>query len=112
MNSSFKVMLFETVRGEKPVKAFILEQDQTTKAKIYHIIDLLETHGLMLGMPYSKKLHADIYELRIRGKKELRILYTHIETHFYLLHAFKKQTRKTPLKEMHVALNRRAQILD
>jgi len=104
--TKFKIILFETSRGEKPVESAILQQNASTKAKIARQIDLLEKHGYLLGMPHSKKLQQDLYELRIRGKNELRILYTFRGNKIFLLHVFKKQSQRTPSKEIKTALSR------
>lgn len=103
---SWAVLLFETNRGEKPVEKFIASKSPQTKAKIIHLIDLLGFHGNILGMPHSKQLSKGLYELRIRGREEIRILYCFKKKNIYLLHGFKKQTQKTPLKEFDIALKR------
>ena len=53
---SWNILLFETQRGEKPVEEFIITKSPQTKAKIAHLINLLEIHGNILGMPHSKQL--------------------------------------------------------
>jgi len=103
---SWNILIFEIKRGEKPVEEFIVSKSPQTKAKIAHLINLLETHGNILGMPHSKQLIKNLYELRIRGKEEIRILYCFKGKDIYLLHGFKKQTRKTPNKEIEIALKR------
>ncbi|HTK03372.1 MAG TPA: type II toxin-antitoxin system RelE/ParE family toxin [Alphaproteobacteria bacterium] len=107
----WNVYFFQTLRGEKIVKEFIKNLQEKTIGKISQHIDLLKTHGPFLGMPYSKKLTKEISELRIRGKDEIRILYMFSKNDIYLLHAFKKQTQKTPVKEIKLAEDRR-KILD
>jgi len=102
----WNVILFESKRGEKFVEEFVKSQDSHTIAKVSHAIDLLEKHGPFLGMPHSKKLTRKLYELRIRGKQEVRIIYVFVEEKIYLLHAFKKQAQKTPKKEIKIAENR------
>lgn len=59
-------------------------------------------------MPHCKKLTSDIFELRIRGKEEVRILYSTRKGDIYLLHAFKKKSQKTPAKEIKIAEQRMA----
>ncbi len=103
---SWNIILFETLRGEKPIEEFITSKSPQTKAKITHLIDILQIHGNILGMPHSKQLTKGLYELRVRGKEELRILYCFKQKNIYLLHAFKKQTQKTPAKEIEIALKR------
>lgn len=108
---SWNIYFFQTVRGEKIVKEYIFKLQAKTIGKVSQNIDLLKIHGPLLGMPYSKRLKKDIYELRIRGKEEIRILYTFSKDDIYLLHIFKKQTQKTPNKEIKIAEDRR-RILD
>lgn len=108
---AWNVYFFQTPRGEKIVKEFIKRLAPKTVGKISQSLDLLKEHGPLLGMPYSKKLTREINELRIRGKEEVRILYTFSKNNIYLLHAFKKKTQKTPRKEIDTAEKRRI-ILD
>lgn len=102
----WKIKVYESKRGEKPVEEFIKSCESQTIAKIAHHIDLLEKHGAFLGMPHSKKLTAKLYELRIRGTQEIRIIYAFIKSNIYLLHAFKKQTQKISRKELNLSLGR------
>lgn len=104
---NWNVLTFETSRGEKPVDEFIKELSFQTKSKIIHLLDLLESHGNNLGMPYSKRLDNNLFELRIRGKQEIRIFYCFKKRDIILLHGFKKQTQKTPQREIAKALARR-----
>ena len=102
----WKIILFENKRGEKPVEYFIKSLSAATIAKVVHEIDLLERHGNMLRIPHSKMISNNLYELRIRGKEEVRIFYTFKIRNIYLLHSFKKKSQKTPAKEIKVAKNR------
>lgn len=49
---------------------------------------------------------CDIKGIGIRSKQEIRIIYCFKNRNIYLLHAFKKQTQKTPRKEIETALKR------
>jgi len=108
---AWKVKFFQTSRGDYPVKEFIKEQDATTYAKILHSTLLLKNGGPFLKPPYMKKLQDKLYELRITGKTAIRIFYTVSENEYYLLHAFKKKTQKTPPKELKIALDRIRKII-
>lgn len=103
---AWKIILFGTGRSEKPVEELIKSLLPQTIAKVIRTLDLLEKYGSFLNMPHSKKLTSEIYELRIRGKQEIRILYAFLGNDIYLLHAFKKQSQKTPSKEINTAINR------
>ncbi len=102
----WKVLLFEDTRGEKPVFDFIKSLSKISIAKVTHMIDLLEAHGNLVRMPHSKQILNNLYELRVRGKEEIRIFYTFKGSKIYLLHCFKKKTQKTPTKEIKIALSR------
>jgi len=102
----WKILEYETNRGERPVAKFIKRQQPQTIAKIVHLIDLLEIYGPLLGMPHTKRLESNLYELRVRGKEEIRILYGFLGKTIYLLSCFKKQKQKTPKKEIETAKQR------
>lgn len=103
---TWQVIAFESSRGEKYIEEFIKSLDSSTVSKVTHIVDLLEKYGFLLGLPHSKKITTDLYELRIRGKEEIRIIYAFVKRNIYLLHAFKKKTERTPQKEINTATNR------
>jgi len=103
----WKIITFESNRGEKIVDEFIKSQKPEVKAKIAHSVRLLIAYGNKLGLPHSKSLGNGLYELRIRGKDEIRIIYCFVSQRtIYLLHSFKKQTQKLPTKELEIAKQR------
>jgi len=108
---SWKVYFFQTTRGDYPVKDFIKWQDQATYAKILHSVLLLKNHGPYLKPPYIKKLQDKLYELRISGKIAIRIFYTVHHNEYYLLHAFKKKSERTPSRELKIAVDRIRKII-
>ena len=107
----WRVKFFQTSRGDYPVKEFIGEQNEATYAKIIHAIGLLATNGPYLKPPYIKKFYQKLYELRISGKIAVRIFYSVFKGEYYLLHAFKKKTEKTPKKELKIALDRMKELI-
>jgi|SRR3989344_9609062 len=108
---AWKVNSYQNARGGFPVEDFIRDQDETTYAKILHSILLLKNGGPFLKPPYAKKLRSNLYELRTSGKIAARIFYTMKGGEYYLMHAFKKKTQKTPTKEIKTALDRMKEIL-
>lgn len=61
---------------DSEIEDFINSLDPITYPKTLRHIDLLATFGNKLRMPYSKALDNGLFELRIRGKQEVRIFYT------------------------------------
>jgi len=78
------------------IELFIEHLDNATVAKILRTLDLLEKFGNKLGMPYSKKIGNSLFELRVRGKIEVRIIYCFHDNVIVLLYAFVKKTQKIP----------------
>lgn len=108
---SWKVNFFQTTRGDYPIKDFIEEQDKNTITRINLSIRLLIDYGPFLKPPDIKKLQDKLYELRISGNPSVRIFYTIIKGEYYLLHAFKKKSQKTPPKELKMAVDRIRKII-
>lgn len=65
---AWKVLFFQTARGDYPVKEFIEEQNKTIYAKILHSIELLENHGSSLRPPYSKKIMDEYTSFELLGR--------------------------------------------
>ena len=88
------------------LEEFIESLQKSTIAKVLRTIDLLEEFGPKLGMPHTKKISDHLFELRIRGIQEIRIFYTFRKSQIYLLHGFIKKSKRTPKKEIRVALQK------
>lgn len=104
---SWKIQFYESGSGDNPIEEFIRSLQKPTQAKVIRVVELLEKYGNNLGTPYSKKIVNKIYELRIRGREEVRIFYAFGTNRVvYLLHGFKKKTQETPKREIDIAANR------
>lgn len=108
MDDKWKIKVYESLSGEKPVEEFIKSQGEKTQLKISKILDLMELYGLEGAHPYAKKLAGtSLWEIRILGGDSIRILYVTMKAKiFLLLHAFKKKSQKTPPKEIVIAHKR------
>ena len=108
---SWQVKFFHNQRGDFPVKDFIEKLDKSLYIRILRYINLLANKGIYVQPPYAKKIRNNIWELRITGKIQIRILYTYFDNAFYLLHALKKKKQKIPLKEIAIALDRKKELV-
>lgn len=88
------------------VERFIGSLEEAAVAKVLHTIDLLEMFSNELSYPHSKKISAHLFELRVRGKQEVRIFYTFRKEAIVLLHGFIKKSQRIPKKEVEVALGK------
>ena len=89
------------------IERFISSLEKSTIAKVLRTINLLETFGNKLGMPHSKPIKGGLFELRIRGSQEVRILYVFRQNNVVLLHAFLKKTNTISTKDLNSALKKK-----
>lgn len=82
------------------IDEFISKLDKPTQAKIRKTIERLIYYGHDIQMPYSKNIGNGLFELRILGKINVRILYIFRYNEAYLLHIFNKKRWSIPKKEI------------
>lgn len=85
------------------VESFLNGLSEKEIAKVIHTLELLETFGHKLGLPHSRHMSDGLLELRISGKRALRIFYCFNKQSAILLHAFIKKKQQTPKKEIEIA---------
>ena len=105
------IKFFLDHRGKNPVGDF-LDENKNIKIKAMMIFHNITEFGLISVIPHIKKLSGlPLWEIRILGKDKARILYvSEIKDEIILLHAFKKKTQKTPMKEINIAIKRLKQL--
>ena len=96
-----KVQFFDNT-----LENFISNLEKAAIAKVLRTIELLDQFGYELGMPHSKKVADKLFELRVRGQQEVRILYTFHQNTIILLHGFVKKSQSIPSKELKTAQNK------
>ncbi|MGB7402183.1 MAG: type II toxin-antitoxin system RelE/ParE family toxin [Arcobacter sp.] len=106
------VLFYETDMGNKPVKEWLSSLNSQDKKTIGGDIKTVE-YGWPIGMPTSKKLEKDLYEVRsnISDGKIARVIFTIKENYMVLLNGFIKKSQKTPLSEIKLARERKGKIL-
>lgn len=76
----FHINYYEDVNGNVPIRKFIEGLNLKLKVKVFGCIELLEQYGNQLGMPFSRYLRDEIFELRIlQGNNSVRLLYFYYE---------------------------------
>lgn len=107
----YEIKTYKTASGQEVVWDFIKGMQSSARARLARSIGLLESFGPELSMPHAKMLGDGLYELRVRGKQEVRIFYVYAKGRdIHLLHGFVKKTQKTPKKELEIARQRQAEI--
>ena len=58
-------------------------------------------------MPHAKPIGNSLFELRVRGKQEVRVIYVFAyQNYIVILHGFLKKTNSIPAKELKIANDR------
>ncbi len=106
----WQIHFYDDHRGKSPVLDFINGLSPMDRARVNNGLRLLEEFGIDLGMPHARRIEGRLWELRPGGNRLFYFLYT--ERRFVILHGFRKQSMKTPEKEIATALRRMKEILE
>ncbi len=108
---SWSIQLYETLTGQNPAEDFIKSLQPNTIAKLRNQINLLSEFGPKLTMPHAKPLGDGLYELRVRGKEEIRTIYVYQKGKtIIILHGFKKKTMAISRRDLKIALQRKKEV--
>jgi len=99
--SFMKVSFFDS-----RIVKFIEGLDKPSHAKLSHCFDLLEELGNQIGLPHSKKVTKDFYELRTSGQIAVRLLYVVHGNEAMMIHGFIKKTDIMPQRELATAVRK------
>lgn len=108
-DSRWRYVYYKSPSGEVPVRKFIEERDDDTKAKIREDLRRLVKFNVKLGPPYCEKVAGrGFWELRTSWSGDIYRTFYFLYTgrKFVLLHAIKKKSRKAPEKELDTAEDR------
>lgn len=103
-----KIYYYINSNGNNPFSEFLDSLDHKQQTKILRLIFQIEEYGLISIIPHTKKLSGTpLWEIRILGKDNLRVIYiVPIKNEVVILHGFNKKSKKTPIKEIQIALKR------
>lgn len=85
------------------------KQPNDIKAKFERIVGLIQANGLeRVHDPYIKHLEGKLWEIRMKGRDTIaRAIYvTALEKRIVIVRVFTKKSRKTPRREIQIALDR------
>src|SRR3990167_8593678 len=97
-----KKNLFVDKNAQKELREF--SEDVQLEFEAY--FKILEQEG-KLDFPQARKVTKDLFEIRIKLKREYRGFYAYIgKLNIVILHFFRKKTQKTPVKDLEVGQRR------
>jgi len=95
---------FRESSGRSPIESFINHLTREEQIEVAVGMDMLRSHGISLGRPWIAPLGKGLWELRVRSRRQLRMIYfLSIQKTFVFLHAFVKKTREVPQSEIQIA---------
>src|SRR3990170_1596445 len=108
MEQGYIVYYYISSLGDNPVKEFIDSLSEKQQVKVLRIFQYLKQFGFVSIIPHIKKLTGtNLYEIRILGKDNIRIIYiAYQDRSILVLHGFIKKTQKTTTKEISIAIAR------
>lgn len=84
------------------VKDFLLSLEKRTVLRVHKQRDLLAKYGHLLRMPFSRCILPGIFELRVIGQENIRLIYTFRFDSALIFHIFTKKTEKISVRDMNV----------
>ena len=109
-----ELKFFITKDGKQPVLEFIRSLEKPDRTKIYGCLDSVEMLGFETPRVEFRQIEGKLWEIKIKTVSGgYRIFYISIHHNILvLLHAFKKQSQKTPPKEIKTAKNRLKEVIE
>lgn len=108
MLPKYTVYYYISPSGDNPIQQFLDSLSDKQQVKILRTFQHLKEYGLSAILSHTRKLTGTpLWEIRILGKDNIRILYIIPLINVVLvLHGFNKKSQKTPARELKTALAR------
>ncbi len=104
LHSYWRIEFFTTSSGRSPVVDYIDSLPSDERAQVRNALRLLREFGTQLTMPHVRQIQGRLWELR-PGPNRL-LYFADVGHTLIIVHAFHKQTGKTPKREIDTALRR------
>lgn len=103
------IVFFTTASGQMPVRRYLDNLERRSLAAINVALNDLHTQGMSGATVDTRKLRVGLWELKVGLH---RVVFTQLDHgQIVLLHAFRKQSQRTPLVELTTARSRLARFL-
>jgi len=104
-----KVTFFRTASSRSPVLEYIQNLTKPERARVLEALEQVEQRGLEAVRVEFRQIDGKLWEIKVGSH---RVFYVIIERdEMVLLHAYKKQGRRLPIKERDVAIRRMKELL-
>lgn len=104
-----KVTFYTTVSGRSPVLDYIQDLPKPERARLLEALDQIERYGFDAVKVQFRQIEGKLWEIKAAAH---RVFYVLIDREaMILLHAYRKQGQKLPLREREVAMKRMKEVL-
>jgi phage-related protein len=107
--SPWRIVFYKDSRGHSPIAEYLNVLSVAEQAAAEEAFRLLQEFGLSLGMPHARHVSGKMWELRPGANRFFYFAY--VGRRFVILHAYRKQSQKTPPPELTLAERRLAEVL-
>ena len=107
------IAFYNSGSGQSPVEKFIGSLSKPDQARFKEIYDGIKEHGLNCPRAKFRQLRGKLWEIKFNSKSGgYRVLYVVITGDSMVwLHAFRKETPKTPILDLQIAEKRMQEVL-
>jgi phage-related protein len=106
MNKKYRIGFYKSSRVSPVVKFIENDISVVSHAKSAKVFALVEEYGPAIGEPHIKKVAKRLFEIRIKGKEQIRYLFCIFDLNIIILHGFKKKKNKIDKDDIDLANNR------
>lgn len=108
-----EVIFYRTAAGSEPVREYFAELPLSEKAAAADAFSAIRKHGFRAPGIVFRHMQGKLWEFRVLGTVSHRVFYVSVDgPTMVLLHAFKKQGQKTPIRELRLAVRRMKETLN
>jgi len=104
-----RVTFFKTGSGRSPVLEYILDLARPERARLFEALDQVERYGFKAARIQFRQIEGKLWEIKVSAHRVLYVVVDRDE--MVLLHAYKKQGQKLPIKERNIAIQRMKELL-
>ena|SRR3989338_4096048 len=104
-----KVSFYTTASGRSPVLDYIQDLSKPERARLLEALDQVEHYGFDAVRMQFRQIEGKLWEIKVSAHRVFYVMVRMEE--MILLHAYKKQGQKMPLREREVAIKRMKEVL-
>lgn len=95
--------------GRSPVLDYIKDLSKSERARLLEALNQVERYGFNAVRMQFRQIEGKLWEIKVSSHRVFYVMVQQAE--MVLLHAYKKQGQKLPLREREVAIKRMKEIL-